>query len=185
MTRPPKSLQPTRGDALGSLRSCGLFYFPGPVRLSRWAHPVMSIYLLALMLLVGCASRPSNWQTFDAGNFSFSMPLDLQKTSARGIDSYVCEFESPRMKLGFDDGMYSGNLLEPRAGFAGFMSHHESIDGHDVQIASFDVDERVGGSFHHIVIANFLGIGLTMDARCNTTTDRQTATQIFRTVRFK
>lgn len=84
------------------------------------------------------------------------------------------------MTLNFDDGMYSGNPLDLNGEPPSFISHRESIGGHDVQIASYDPDPT-----NHVVIANFLGTSLTMSADCKTTADCQTATQIFRTVRFK
>lgn len=140
----------------------------------------MRIYLLSLMLLTGCVSHPSNWQTYDAGRFSFVMPSDLKKTWEGGIDSYVCEIQSPEMSLFFDDGLYSGDPFDTQGELPSFKSHHESIDSHDVQIASFDRDPS-----NHVIIVNFIGFGLTMSANCKTTADCQTATQIFRTIRFK
>jgi len=153
----------------------------------------MRIALLLSVLLAGCATRQgAEWHTYDAGPFTFSLRSDFHKTSAHGIDSYVSEFESRDMRLGFDCGNYSGfalddlsrdpNSLQPRPSYA---SHIESIAGHKVQIVSVDLDPSHNAGFPHFIIASFLNAGLTMDVRCKTTADYEDATRIFRSVSFK
>ncbi len=153
----------------------------------------MRIALLLSVLLVGCATqREVQWRTYDAGPFTFSLRSDFHKIPAHGIDSYVSEFESRDMRLGFDDGAYSGkpldslsrdpNSFQPRPSYA---SHIESIAGHRVQIVSVDLDPRRNAGFPHFIIASFLKAGLTMFVRCKTTADYESATRIFRSVRFK
>jgi len=153
----------------------------------------MRFVLLLSVLLVGCATRhEAQWRTYDAGQFTFSLSSDFHKTSAHGIDSYVSEFESRDMRLGFDFGAYSGhplddlstdpNSFQPRPSYT---SHIESIAGHRVQIVSIDLDPPHNAGFPHFIIASFLNAGLTMDVRCRTTADYEDATRIFRSVSFK
>ena len=127
----------------------------------------------------------SNWHTQDAGGFTFSLPSGFHKTSAHGIDSYVSEFERQDMTVDFDYGAYSGFSLDEYAKHPGYTSRMERIGGHDVQIVSFDVVAPIQRRFEHLAIASFLGVGLTMSADCKSTQDYDTATKIFRSVRFK
>ena len=146
----------------------------------------MRVCLLISMLLVGCATQHgSNWHTQDAGGFTFSLPSDFHKTSAHGIDSDVSEFERQDMTVGFDYGAYSGYSLDAYAKHPSYTSRIERIGGHDVQIVSFDVVAPSQRRFEHLVLASFLGAGLTMDADCKNTKDYDTATKIFRSVGFK
>jgi hypothetical protein len=153
----------------------------------------MRVLLLLSFLVVGCAThREAQWHTYDAGPFTFSLRSDFHKTLAHGIDSFVSEFESRDLRLGFDYGAYSGdpldslsrdpNSFQPRPSYA---SHIESIAGHRVQIVSVDLDPHENAGFPHFIIASFLNAGLTMDVRCKTTADYENATRIFRSVSFK
>ena len=148
---------------------------------------IMRVCLLFLMLLAGCATRhDADWHIQDAGAFTFSLPFGFQKTSVHGIDSYVSEFESQDMTVGFDYGAYSGESLDSLAKSPGYTSQMERIGGRDVQIVSVDVAPSSNHRhFEHLILASFLKAGLTMSAWCNTTTDYDTATKIFRSVRFK
>lgn len=143
----------------------------------------MRIYLFLLLWVTGCATRSNDWQTYDAGPFKFCLPPDFQKTSLQGIDSYVSEFKGDKIIMSFDYGAYSGSL-DSFSGRTAYASHREYIGGHEVQMASFDVDPARYDHPHHIAVS-FLGIGLTMSAACETKADCQTAAKIFRTVRFK
>ena len=154
----------------------------------------MRIALLLSVLLAGCAThQEADWHTYDAGPFTFSLRSDFHKTSAHGIDSYVSEFESRDMSLGFDYGSYSGHPLDDLSkdpnsfqSRPSYASHIETIAGHRVQIVSVDLDPRSHHTgFPHFIAASFLDAGLTMDVRCRTTADYESAMRIFRSVSFK
>jgi hypothetical protein len=146
----------------------------------------MRVCLLFLTMLAGCATRHhADWHTQAAGAFTFLLPSGFQKTSAHGIDSQVSEFESKDMSVSFDYGSYSGYSLDEYAKRPGYTSRMERVGGHDVQIVSFDVEQSSGQRFEHLTLASYLGVGLTMSANCKTRADYDTATEIFRSVRFK
>lgn len=151
----------------------------------------MRRFLFCCLLFDGCATHhEAHWRRYDAGAFTFSLTSEFHKTPAHGIDSYVSEFENERMIVGFDYGSYSGkplddfredqNSLLPHPSF---ISHMETIDRHQVQIVSVDIDRDK--QFPHVMAASFLNSGLTMSARCKTTDGYEDATRIFRSVRFK
>jgi hypothetical protein len=146
----------------------------------------MRAFLLLLVLLCGCATRhDANWHTQDAGAFTFSLPFGFHKTAMHGIDSYVSEFERQDMTVDFDYGAYSGYSLDEYAKRPGYTSRMERVGGHDVQIVTFDVAAPSQRRFEHLTVASFLGVGLTMSANCKNRQDYDTATKIFRSVRFK
>jgi hypothetical protein len=139
-----------------------------------------------MALLTGCATHLSEkWNVYNAGPFSFSMPSSFQKNSMHGIDSYVSVFTNQDMTLSFDYGAYSGDPLDRYNKRIGYVSHTESIAGHNVQIASFDPGEASGNRFKHIIAASFLGIGLTMTVECREESDYDQVIKIFRSVTFK
>jgi hypothetical protein len=139
-----------------------------------------------ITVLTGCATQLSEkWQLYEAGQFSFSMPPTFQKDSVHGIDSYVSEFTNEDMVLNFDYGAYSGDPLDDGSKDKGYDSHIENIAGHRVQIVTFNADEHSGFRFNHIILASFLGLGLTMEVQCRTESNYGDAKKIFRSVKFK
>lgn len=153
----------------------------------------MRICLLFCIFFAGCATRnKTQWHTYDAGPFTFSLPPGFYKTSDSGIDSYVSKFEGRNMTVSFDFGLYSGNpldslredpnTLQPRPSF---VSHVETIIGHQVQIVSVDFDPNHNSGFRCFIAASFLNAGLTMTARCKSVGDYEGAKRIFRSVSFK
>ena len=102
-----------------------------------------------------------------------------------GIDSHISQFERQDMTVDFDYGAYSGGLLDGYARRPGYTLRTERVGGHDVQIVSFDVVAPSQRRFEHLTVASFLRAGLTMSANCKNTQDYDTATKIFRSVRFK
>lgn len=146
------------------------------------------VCMLLLMILTGCATQSGKkWHVYDAGQFSFSMPSSFQKTPARGDDSYYCEFTNEEMVLNFDyvfaNERYPMDRL--RKVYSGYLSHTETIDGLDVQIATFDGDLHYPEHFNHNITAGFSDTGLSMYAACAAEADYDTALKIFRSLKFK
>jgi hypothetical protein len=83
----------------------------------------------------------------------------------------------------FANSGYPLDTLRKR--YSGYVSHTESIDGHNVQIATFNGDLDFPGHFNHNIIASFSDTGLTMFAACATEADYDTALKIFRSFKFK
>ncbi len=151
----------------------------------RCANQWLCIFFISV--LTGCATHSAEkWSFYDAGPFSFSMPLSLATDTSRpGIDSYVRVFTNTDMVLNFDYGAYSGYPLDEITNKPQYNSHIETIAGHKVQIASFDGDMHFPEHFNYNIIVGFLGAGLTMQVACKTDSDFNDATIIFRSVRFK
>src|SRR5215475_282732 len=64
---------------------------------------------IAILLCAG-ASNQDGWKKIENSSFSFSVPSSFRKTGARGIDSFVEEYMTERIKLSFDYGIYSNNF---------------------------------------------------------------------------
>ena len=146
---------------------------------------VMRIYLILLVLLTACATRPeSAWHRYDAGSFSFLIPPDLKKTDAHGIDSYASEFKSPNMELSFDYGFYSSNFREWPDSTSFEVA---TIDGRPAKIGS--ISEGFHRRFSYCTMVSFRDIKptvhLSMFASCKTPQDSLIAKRIFYSIKFK
>ena len=144
---------------------------------------------LALLVIItsGCAThRGTEWNTHNAGPFTFSLPAGMHKTSAHGVDSYVSEFEGESMIVSFDYGFYSND-------FSGWPASTEfetvSIDGLQAKIGV--VHEGFHHRFDHSAQIYFShtarpqgGYSLSMFASCRTPEDFALAKKVFHSIRF-
>jgi hypothetical protein len=64
----------------------------------------MGFILGIAILLCARASNQDGWKKIENSSFSFSVPSSFRKTWARGIDSFVEEYVTERIKLSFDNG---------------------------------------------------------------------------------
>ena len=110
----------------------------------------------------------------------------MHKTSARGIDSYIGEFESRDVILNFDYGAYShlGSLDDFRH-YPEFRYRRERIDGEDAKVISFRANPKKGYKFDYVIILVLESHGLTMTVNCKTPEYYETAMRIFKTIKFK
>src|SRR5882672_6045783 len=70
----------------------------------------MGFILGVAILLCAAASNQDGWKKIGNSSFSFSVPSSFKKTGMRGIDSFVEEYVTERIKLSFDYGWYSNNF---------------------------------------------------------------------------
>ena len=68
-----------------------------------------TLSILILLLIISCTQR--EYKTIDFGQFEITVPENLNKYEAKGIDSYVGGIiTETNDTLDFDFGMYSGDL---------------------------------------------------------------------------
>lgn len=153
------------------------------------------IFLIAGTLVLGCAVAPPSgghqqaeeWQRVEIkGRFSFSIPPEMKRTSASGIDSLVGEYRSPNISLSFDYGWYSDPL-----DYQGRTNYEESfieVDGRKAKLVTFRQTDSKND------FANFAGIHfadpgddqnkLTMWARYQNRNDLDQIKRVFQSIKF-
>lgn len=128
----------------------------------------------------------SGWALADEVTFTMSVPCDLERKDAQGIDSQIGKFESNTLRLTYDYGMYS-NPLTSTPGPNAKVSH-ETIGGLSATLVTAGTPG--GGAFPlsagvHIPRAGKRrGISLTVWVECANLEARATAHKIFRSIRF-
>jgi hypothetical protein len=146
-------------------------------------------YLGLLCMIIGCATlggqsrTPASWREINAdGFFFFSLPQDLKKTSAYGIDDYAGSFVGPTMTVAFDYGMYAGGPST--------VWKHQSLrlDGHSATIGAgtCEICEFKNVVELHVPIHQDgpQTVALGMSVEYKNRRDRGTALRILRSVRF-
>lgn len=120
---------------------------------------------------------PKDWILLQAGNaFSFWGPADLKEKKVRGIDSFVGEYTSPKMHIGFDYGMYSYKYEGDK-----YELVEITVDGRKAVLAKWDggVGLYVGSVDRN---AKF-PIMLSMDVTCKQENAKQ-AELLLRSIKF-
>jgi hypothetical protein len=153
-----------------------------------------SVFLVALALIgsgSGCQPAvPADWVKVNANDaFFFMAPPDLKPKPVQGIDSYVGDFESPTMHIGFDFGQGSadpGN--EP-----GRRVRWRIIDGHFATVVTYE-DSRAGEKnrfeaavyFKNLAPTNIApwGLKLTMWIYCKDAEAQEAALLIIQSLTF-
>jgi hypothetical protein len=145
----------------------------------------MRILLFLILFTTGCAtSHKPKWTAYNAGPFSFSMPADMQKTSAHGIDSYCAEFKNNNMTLVFDYGPYSNDFQD----WPDSTSYEKTlING---QAATIGVARKsFGHPFPYEAQVSFENgphrAYLAMFVSCRTSNDCIAAKRIFYSIKFE
>lgn len=145
----------------------------------------MKRLIFIIVLLVGCsAHREFSKRSYDAGQFTFQLPPEMQKVSLKGIDSNFSEFENSDIVLDFDYGFYSATL-DQLSHNLDYKSHGELINGREAQIGSCYVLQLAGRKYHYEIMVNFKKEGLTMRANCKNEKCYATILEVFRSIRFK
>lgn len=145
-------------------------------------------FVLLILCVSGCATTKSiEWQTYDAGPFSFSMPADMSKTPFQGIDSYAGEFKNHEMDLKFDYGMYSNDFSDWPATTTYEMV---SIDGMPAKIGTTRLWFH-GDFFRYAAQVSFMngsepksGCFLAVFIMCKSPDDFVQAKRIFHSIKF-
>ena len=136
---------------------------------------------IAILLCAG-ASNQDGWKKIENSSFSFSVPSSFRKTEAHGIDSFVEEYVTERIKLSFDYGWYSNNFEDwPKD----TKFEDLKVNGKDARIGI------VAHAFHkgfpystqiHIKLDG--GMALSMFAACKSEEEVALARNIFKTIAF-
>lgn len=163
----------------------------------------------AIVLLIGlffCSACQKNWQAAKKenaslpklregwkrvspeGRFSFHLPVDMREQKARGIDSFVGEYRSAKIRVSFDYGIYSNDLLlysnQPE-----YKAKILNLNGQKARIAFYREDNsNTGYRFRggvHLPVSDDPGTKLTVFAEFNNEEDRETVNAIFETVVFQ
>ena len=130
---------------------------------------------------------PESWKRIDAkGRFSFYLPPEMKKLDTHGIDSYVEEYSSDTMRLGFDYGQYSNHL--DNEGEEDYQAEMVAIDGRKAKLATFTIkDGNTGYNYYTGVYfadvgaleRRFLKPKLTVGASCKSKVDQEIAKKMF------
>lgn len=155
--------------------------------------PAPIIWALVLVLfLSGCEMlqtipgfKSDGWRGDDFGQFNFSIPPGMEKSSANTPGSHIAQYTNENMTVTFDDGAYAGEALDSLGKYANYTSQMELIHGKGVQVVSFDIPPGPGHRFDYATAASYRGIGLTVYVHCRSRDDYDLAGKIFRSVRFK
>lgn len=162
-------------------------------RRRRTVRAASAIGCLALLMLL-CAfawrrwsrppplvmSAPPDWQKIDAGGrFTFLAPADLQSKPVQGIDSFVGEYRSHSLTLGFDFGWYSNSLDDEQK--AGFRQRWVTVSGRDAKLVVYT---NPASPRPYVAAIHFPDLGdgltrLTVSAAGQTPADQQDAIRIF------
>jgi hypothetical protein len=147
----------------------------------------MRTWLLLILCLTGCAVlHPQQWwRPAETGAFMFSLPPDVQQSSAPQANSPITQYTNLDMTITFDDGASAGESLDSLKRYSHFASGLEHIGGTWVQIVYFDLPPGGGHRFDYGMAASYRGLGLSIYAHCRTRQDCLTALKIFKTVRLK
>lgn len=92
---------------------------------------------------------PDGWYEEDTGPFTLVLPPDMRSVPEQGIDSFVGSYQSNRIDLSFDYGMYTNDLSDwPKNG----KLEWAEVNGHKAKIATFrdptaNFPFEVGGYF--------------------------------------
>lgn len=136
----------------------------------------------------GCAGAsdvPSDWKEIGASDrFTCMVPPYLDKTPARGIDSYAELHEGRGMRVSFDYGMYSSG---PPSG-AGVQRSTEIIGGKTATVSRWSHPDLPGG-FNHVANVCFENVGkdgnrLSLSVSYKNEQESDTALMIIRSIRF-
>ena len=151
------------------------------------------LFLLALIFVAGCAEFPNlpsftqgeEWHRAEFSEFVFSLPPGFGKFGAGNMGPAMAQYTNENMIITFDGGATAGDRLDALSKFKNYQSHMEVIHGKGVQMVTFDIPPGPGHRFDNAIAASYRGIGLTLYVHCRTKDDYATATEIFKTVRFK
>ena len=142
----------------------------------------MSLILGVAILLCSAASNQDGWKKIENSSFSFSVPSSFRKTAARGIDSFVEEYVTERIKLSFDYGIYSNNF----DGWPKVTKFEDlKVNGKDARIGTAPREFHKGFPYStqiHIKVDG--GIALSMFAACKSEEEVALARKIFKTISF-
>jgi hypothetical protein len=130
---------------------------------------------------------PADWVPVDAnGKFTFFIPPDMEEQEIQGIDSFVGEYRSNRMRLRFDYGLYSDPL-----NYSGESDYQElvtTIGGERAKVVAF-----VGGpsapGFEYVAAVHFPDLGdgrarLTLWVESASPEEQEEAKKVFHTISF-
>src|SRR5262245_15460897 len=126
---------------------------------------VTMVFILGVaILLCAAASKQDGWKKLQNSSFSFSVPSSFKKTATHGIDSFVEEYVTERIKLSFDYGIYSNNFGDwPKD----TKFEEIKVDGKDARIGTASREFHKGFPYStqiHIKVGG--GMALSMFAAC-------------------
>ena len=164
--------------------------------------------LLALVLMVIVVGEPlsgssaveqsvsSDWKSVDAkGEFSFSLPKDMEPHPIQGQDSYVGEYRSSTTLLNFDYGWYPIDLCDAK--YSGAKPQFEqaatAIDGRRARVMTFhDPNRKYDAEFPYVAAVCFDDLGtelgqkvtLSMWTYCKGNAEQEISKKIFYSIKF-
>ena len=94
------------------------------------------------------------WERVEVtGAFSFLVPAGLEKQNVRGIDSEIGEYRSNQLRVSFDFGLFSDNLVA-YSGMPEYKEMTTEIDGKKAKIVFFTRDNP-GSEYKYFAAAHF------------------------------
>jgi hypothetical protein len=140
-------------------------------------------FILGVAVLpCAAASDQDGWKKIENRSFSFSVPSSFRKTEAQGIDSFVEEYVTERIELGFDYGIYSNNFFDWPVDT---KFEYLKVNGKVAKIGTAMHEFHKGLSYSsQIYIKLNGGTALSMFAACKSEEEVALAKDIFKTISF-
>lgn len=140
-------------------------------------------YLLLLFATASFVSSQDIWKKIENQSFSFSIPLSLSKTEARGKDSFVQEYASDDLRIIFDFGIYSNDFSD----WSKDTSFEKvEINGRSARIGTVKHEIREGYPYSaQIYVKTDRYTALSIFAACKSEKEVLLAKRVFRTLKFK
>ena len=142
-----------------------------------------------LTVLSGCATAaaPSDWRTWDLGDFSLRTPAAMSLVTG-GIDSQAGTLSADGLRIEYDYGLYSDPLIRS-SDRLDYRSNAGTVDGLAARFVQFRVKAPAQScSGVHVPGVRASGtstVALTVLACASTADLLQPASAIFATIRFK
>lgn len=137
---------------------------------------------------------PDRWRENNLNVLSFYAPPDMRGRVANGADSAGWEYQNSDIHLSIEYSMHA-NPLDIYEGQSEFQEEWAKIDGKDVRLCTFKVDNtnsatRGAGDKNFVIAAHFNNVGVLSENRvtvlinCTSVTAREEARRILSTIQF-